>query len=269
MARSWLKKTSGSKVWPARGRGRRDRAVAAVVEPLDPRVMLSVTALFTGGELKVTGDDQDNVIMISRTVGGTILVNNGAVAIAGGVPTAANTTHLHLVGAGGNDNISLDETNGRLPGADLFGGAGNDTLIGGTGIDFADGEAGNDLITLEEGDDDFQWNPGDGSDVVDAGSGHDEVIFNGSDLAEKFDLSDSHGGLPFHHVHLSRDLGSVGMDLAGFESINLNAFGGADTITVNDLTATDLATLNLDLSSSGATGDAQADAVILNGTDRD
>src|SRR4051812_44360750 len=123
MARSWLKKTSGRRVWPPRGMGRRDWVGAAVVEPREPRVILSGTALFSGGELKVTGDDQDNVIMISRTVGGTILVNNGAVAIAGGVATVANTTHLHLVGAGGNDNISLDESNGRLPGTDLFGGA--------------------------------------------------------------------------------------------------------------------------------------------------
>jgi hypothetical protein len=240
-----------------------------LLEPLDSRVMLSITALSTGGELRVTGDDQDNVIMISRTVGGSILVNNGAVPITGGVATVANTTHLHLVGAGGNDNISLDESNGLLPGADLFGGAGNDTLIGGSGSDFADGEAGNDLITLEEGDDNFQWNPGDGSDVVDAGTGHDEMIFNGSDQAERIDVSDSGAGLPIHHVRLTRDVGTVGMDLLGFESIDLNAFGGADTITVSDLSATDVSTVNLDLSSSGATGDGLADAIILNGSIHD
>jgi len=61
MARSSLKHRSVSKV-------RRFRYPAAVVESLDPRVMLSVTALFAAGTLRITGDDQDNVITISRTV---------------------------------------------------------------------------------------------------------------------------------------------------------------------------------------------------------
>src|SRR4051794_13142442 len=137
MALSWLKRmsrskqTPGGKVRPTRDERRRDR-IAPVIEPLDPRVMLSVTALFTSGELRVTGDDQDNVIVISRTAGGALLVNNGAVPIQGGAATVGNTVHLHVVGAGGNDNLSLDEANGALPGAALFGGTGNDTLIGGS-----------------------------------------------------------------------------------------------------------------------------------------
>src|SRR5215213_3782101 len=135
---------------------RRDR-IAAAVEALDRRVMFAVTASLAGGTLFVTGDDQDNVITISRTAGGTILVNNGAIPIQGGIATVANTTHFHLVGAGGNDNISLNQANGVLPGAALFGGAGNDTLTGGSGADFADGEAGNDTVSLGAGDDEFQW----------------------------------------------------------------------------------------------------------------
>ena len=50
-----------------------------------------------------------------------------------------------------------------------------------------------------------------------------------------------------------------------------DALGGADTITVNDLTGTDLTQVNLDLASppgSGA-GDGQADNVIINGTNGD
>src|SRR5437868_3782878 len=98
-------------------RGREPLFSSPAVEPLDPRVMLSVTALFADGTLRVTGDDADNVITISRDLAGNILVNNGAVPVQGAPATVANTTHLHLVGAGGNDNISLDETNGPLPGA--------------------------------------------------------------------------------------------------------------------------------------------------------
>src|SRR5262249_58363265 len=137
------------------------------VEPLAGRVMLSVTALFAAGLLRVTGDDQDNVITVSRDAGGTILVNGGAVPIQGGAATVANTTHLHIVGAGGNDTISLNEANGALPGAALFGGTGDDVLTGGSGADFFDGDAGNDTVFMGAGDDTFQWNPGNGSDVVD------------------------------------------------------------------------------------------------------
>ena len=58
------------------------------------------------------------------------------------------------------------------------------------------------------------------------------------------------------------------MDLNGVEGINLNALGGADTITVNDLTGTDLTRVNLDLASpaGSGTGDGPADTVIVNGT---
>src|SRR5262249_35172211 len=58
----------------------------------------------------------------------------------------------------------------------------------------------------------------------------------------------------------------VVMDLSGVETINLNPRGGADTVTVNDLTATDVFSVNLDLSGPAGTGDGQADAVIINGT---
>jgi hypothetical protein len=63
------------------------------------------------------------------------------------------------------------------------------------------------------------------------------------------------------------------MDLDGVEGVDLNALGGADTVTVNDPTGTDLTRLNLDLSgipgSGTGTGDSQADNVIVNGTNGD
>ena len=228
--------------------------------------MLSVTATFSAAaqELRVIGDDQDNAIVVSRVAGGTILVNNGAVAVQGGTPTVANTTHLHIVGAGGNDNIFLDEANGPLPGAALFGGDGNDTLAGGSGDDFADGGAGNDSVSLGAGRDSFQWNPGNGSDIVEGGPGSDGMVFNGSDLNESFDLS-ANG----NRVRLTRDIGNVTMDLNDLEEVDLNAFGGADTITLNDQSATDLTALNLNLADSGNGGDGQVDGVIVNGSDQD
>src|SRR5207247_2023129 len=70
-------------------------------------------------------------------------------------------------------------------------------------------------------------------------------------------------------VRLTRDVGNIAMDVNGVEAIDLNALGGPDTMTVNELSATDLSTVNLNLNNSAGGGDGQADAVIVTGTDGD
>ena len=89
--------------------------------------------------------------------------------------------------------------------------------------------------------------------------------FNGSNANEQMDVS-ANGS----RVRFFRD---VGNDDDGPERdrgrSNVNALGGADTITVNDLTGTDLKAANIDLSASGSgagNGDGQPDTVIANGT---
>jgi Ca2+-binding RTX toxin-like protein len=392
------------------------------LELLDHRIMPAVTAMFSTAEglLTVFGDAQDNAIVVSRNAGGSILVDGGAVSILGGSATAANTNLIEMLGLGGNDNLSLDEANGPLPRADLFGGDGNDTLtggsgadelfgqagndtlsgkggddllfggdgndiliggagtdqvfgqsgddrmiwnpgdgsdvneggagtdtvevnggnssetfttmangtrvrfdrtdpapftldigttenlvlnanggndtftsgnglanliqitvdggpgndrlnggdgndvlIGGDGNDVIDGGRGNDVVIMGAGDDTFVWNPGDGSDTVEGQTGNDTLVFNGSNVNESIALS-ANGS----RIRLSRDVANVTMDLNGIEGINLNARGGADTITVNDLTRTGVALVNLDLESEpgSGSGDGQADTVIVNGT---
>jgi hypothetical protein len=256
----WVKKTAPVRKVFAPGR------FLPQVEPLDARVLPAVTATFSaaGAVLRVIGDAQDNTVVVSRDAAGTILVNNGAVAIQGGTPTVANTQQIFLNGAAGNDNLSLDETNGRLPAASISGGDGNDVLAGGSGGNFVDGGAGSDTVFLGAGDDTFQWNPGDGSDTVEGQGGSDTLVFNGSDLPEKFDLS-ANGD----HVRLTRDVGNVTMDLHGIAEIDLNALGGADTVSVNGPPLPGLAVLNLDLSGSTGSGDGAADAVSINGSDGD
>ena len=119
------------------------------------------------------------------------------------------------------------------------GGAGNDTilgsngadlLLGGDGNDFVDGQQGNDVAFLGAGDDVFQWDPGDGSDIVEGQDGTDTLLFNGSAGDEIFAAS-ANGG----RVLFTRNLGNIVMDLNDVERIDVNALGGTDTITVNDL----------------------------------
>src|SRR5262245_12175568 len=108
-----------------------------VLESMEERVLPAVTAVFTphAGLLTVLGNAADNTITVSHDAAGRILVNGGAVAIHGGAPTVGNTTTISVFGRGGNDVITLDEANGALPKAFLFGGAGNNTLTSGSRAD--------------------------------------------------------------------------------------------------------------------------------------
>src|SRR5687767_11486908 len=94
------------------------------IEPLERRAYFAVTASFASGTLTVSGDALDNAIAISRNAAGTILVNGGAVAVAGGTPTVANTSLIQAFGQDGNDTVTLDEASGALPAASLQGGNG-------------------------------------------------------------------------------------------------------------------------------------------------
>ncbi|HEY7494800.1 MAG TPA: hypothetical protein VIH59_27330, partial [Candidatus Tectomicrobia bacterium] len=121
------------KQWSARRASTRRQPARFVsgFESLEPRLMLAVTAAFLPqGVLSIFGDSLNNNIEVSRNAAGTILVNDGAVAVQGGTPTVANTSLIQSFGQGGSDTIALNETNGALPAAHLFGGTGNDMLTG-------------------------------------------------------------------------------------------------------------------------------------------
>jgi len=383
---------------------------------------MAVTASFSPGSgvLTVFGDNLDNNAVVSRNAAGNILINGGAVNIVGGTPTVANTSLIQVFGQGGNDVITLNEANGALPRANLFGGIGNDVitggsgndmlfgqsgndvllgkggndflfggseddtltggdaddqmfgesgndrliwnpgddtdlheggagtdttevnggngneaftttangarvrfdrlnpapfsidmgtmenlvvnmnggndtfsatgnlsplikitvdggagndtilgsngidlLLGGEGNDFIDGQQGNDVAFMGAGDDTFQWDPGDGSDVVEGQAGTDKLLFNGSGGAEAF-VASANGG----RVLFTRNLGNIVMDIDDVEKIDVNALGAADTVTVNDLSGTDVKEVNVNLAGTigGAAGDAAADVVTVNAT---
>ena len=381
----------------------------------------ATTATFSAGVLSVFGDAQANSIAVSRNAAGQILVNGGAIPVVGGTPTVANTANVRVFGLGGNDTINLDQTNGALPAALLFGGADNDTVSGGAGNDqlfgqsgidtllgrggrdalfggsendtltggdaddqafgqagddrmiwnpgddtdlnegganadtvevnggggaeqftttangarvrfdrvnpapFAidigtseqlvlnanggvdsfsatgnlaaliritvdggagndqilgsngidlllggadndvvDGQQGNDVAFLGSGNDTFQWDPGDGSDIVEGQDGTDTMLFNGSNGDEQFAAS-ANGG----RVLFTRNLGNIVMDLDDVESIDLNALGGTDLLTVNELSGTDVVSVTADLAASAGGNDLAADNVVVNATNGD
>jgi Ca2+-binding RTX toxin-like protein len=118
---------------------------------------------------------------------------------------------------------------------------------------------------MGDGDDTAVWNPGDDNDTFEGQAGNDAMLFNGANIAEKIDVS-ANGS----RVRFTRNVANVVMDLNGVEGINFNALGGADEITVNDMSGTDLTELNIDLAASGGIApDGAADTVIVKGTNGD
>jgi Ca2+-binding RTX toxin-like protein len=107
------------------------------------------------------------------------------------------------------------------------------------------------------------WDPGDGSDVVEGQSDLDTLLFNGSAGAEVFAASSNGGRMLF-----TRNVGNITMDADDVEVLTLNALGGTDTTTVNNLSATDVVDVNVNLGVIGV-GDGAADAVTVNGTSGD
>jgi hypothetical protein len=149
-------------------------------------------------------------------------------------------------------------------GDDTLGGAGGDELlVGGTGNDIVDGERGSDTLRLGTGNDTATWHPGDGNDAIDGQSGTDRLDFNGANIGEVIGVS-ANGA----RVRVERNIASVGLDLDGIEALGVRAFGGADDITVGDLTGTALKSADVALEASAGGGDAAADTVTVNGTDR-
>ena len=240
-------------------------------------VNLDLASTLGGGQ----GNGQaDHVVVQGTNDGDRIRVTNGsAVAVSGlraqvVIQHQEPTDQLDVDGLDGNDDISAPTLaaqaialtlDGGAGDDSLFGGLGNDTLIGGDGNDSLAGFKGDDLAQMGAGDDRFDWDPGDGSDTVEGGDGMDTMGFIGANIAEKIDVS-ANG----NRVLFSRDIGNVTMDTAGVEQIDFEALAGADLVTVNDLTGTDLRTLQVDLDGGApGGGDGEPDHVVINGTNGD
>ena len=236
-----------------------------------------VKAKLEYGVLRIKGSDARDKIVLRLKAGepGVLQVDVGDNGSADFSFERAEIAAIVVNGGDGGDLVRIDESNGAVNAGiptTLRGGDGNDTLAGGSrdetlrggdGRDSIDGNRGADLGLMGDGADTFVWDPGDGSDVVEGRDGRDTMVFNGAPIAEQFDLSANGRRLRFF-----RDVGAITMDTRGVERVDVPALGGADTITVNDLTATDVSAVNADLAGTlgGASGDGQPDRVVVNAT---
>ena len=182
---------------------------------------------------------------------------------------------MTIFGRDGDDTLTggnVDDT--------IYGGFGNDILIGGAGNDTQYGEEGQDIFgnpTLTPdgvaddpgndfnfggpGFDNFVWEPGDGPDSNNGGEDGAD-IFRGFGSAGADTIDVRQGGTP---THLNVQIGPAVIDNHGIEDIVISSLGGADIISVQDIYATEVVTINVDV---GLT-DAAIDAVTVNGRNID
>lgn len=159
---------------------------------------MGISITLNGTTLALRGGSNDDVITVSRSAGGAVVVaiterppGTGALAhVFRDVPITSivayggtgndilsNLTDIPctLYGEDGNDYIIGGSGNDRLdggPGSDVIsGGPGNDTLIGGPGNDHLSGDAGNDSLSGGTGNDNLYG--GSGVDTLSGGAGSD------------------------------------------------------------------------------------------------
>jgi hypothetical protein len=236
----------------------------------------SPSASVVGDTLIVKGSRWDDQIALRLEAGapGTLQVDFDDDGTADESFDRATFTKIKIKAYSGDDRVRIDQVNGAFAdeavsmygdsGDDtLEGGDGNERFFGGRGNDFVDGNRGADTAWLGWGNDTFRWDPGDGSDVVKGQKGYDTLDFNGADAAEVMSLSPNGQQSVF-----LRDLGNIRMDMDDVEKLDLTALGGADRVTIDDMTGTGFKLAKVDLSAAAGGPDGAADLVNVNGTPR-
>ena len=244
-----------------------------------------VQAQLRNGTLRVLGGDGAQQVALRLKAGDpqTIQVDAADNGSADFSFARAGIRAIKVRMGAGDDSARIDDANGaftdQIP-TTLSGGDGDDTLAGGQtqvapenetfrggrGNDLVDGGKGNDTAYLGAGKDTFNWDNGEGSDVVEGQGGGDGLVFNGAPGAEQVTMSADGGRLNFFRVQ-----GNVTISTDGVEAVDDNPLGGADSLTVNDLSGTDVTQTSVDLAGSvgGGAADGATDNVVVNATNGD
>jgi hypothetical protein len=211
------------------------------------------SASVSNDTLTVNGGSDDDRIALRLAAGaaGTLQVDFGDDGSVEHSFDRSTFSRIEVFAGSGNDHDTLN------------GGDGVEVFIGGNGDDAVDGNRGNDTALLGNGQDSFRWDAGDGSDVVEGDNGTDTLDFNGAGVDEIMTLSPNGERSLF-----LRNPGNVRMDMNGVERLDLTALGGADTVTVNDMSGTDFRRADVDLSAPTGAADGAADIVTVNGTEQ-
>jgi Ca2+-binding RTX toxin-like protein len=170
------------------------------------------------------GDDTLTVQDLTGTDVQQVIFNGGD----GNDSLDASLSNVEIIANGGAGNDYLSGSSVREITDTLEGGDGNDTIIG---------NRGDDLKIGGEGDDRLIWNNGDGSDIMEGDNGFDVVEVNGAlEDGDNFELRANGEHAQFERLNL----GNFVLDVDNVEQFEINGGGGDDTLTVQDLTGTDV-----------------------------
>ena len=171
---------------------------------------------------------------------------------------------------GGDDTVRMvgdlsDEAitiNGGAGADTLAGGFGQQTLLGGPATTSSPAASARTPRCSAPARTASPGIPGDSNDTVEGEGGSDSLDFNGSNIGEVIDIT-ANGS----RARFQRNIANVSLDLGEVERVAFIARGGADTVTVGDLTGTSVQSADVDLNASGGGDDGAADSVIARGTD--
>ena len=138
-------------------------------------------------------------------------------------------------------------------------------LIGGDGNDIVIGGRGNDVALARRRQRHLHLEPGRRQRHVEGQAGTDTLVFNGANVDENIDISANGSGRGCPATSATSPWTSTASSTSSSTPL-----GGADTVTVNDLTGTDVTQVAIDLAATPGSGraTAQPDTVIVNGTRR-
>jgi Ca2+-binding RTX toxin-like protein len=209
-----------------------------------------ITVAFAGGVVSSTGLAAQTTIANAEFGNDSFAINTlGGNDTVNASKLAAGIVHLTIDGGAGNDTIT-----GSLAADMLIAGADNDTVAG---------DDGDDVALLGAGDDLFVWTAGDGSDIVEGQADIDTLRLIGASVDDAIFIS-ANGG----RVLMTRTQDAAFLDIDDVEQFQIFGLGGADQITVNDLTGTDALGVAIDLASvaGGKAADGKIDTVTINAT---
>jgi Ca2+-binding RTX toxin-like protein len=229
-----------------------------------------ITATGAAQFIYVSGGDDDDSINIeaaeAEVHGGSgddiIMTGIGDDTVYGGAGTDRITTGDGADEVWGGDEplpAGFDPETDRAPGDIIDTGDGVDTIHAGGGADLIDAGEGDDIIFGDSGEDLIIWSHGDGADDIDGGGDTDKLILLGDEDPGGLDLtitvSDDNGDIDI-------DWGSTTLDVESLEHLDLTAGTGSDTVTIEDISGTDL--MHVDIGLGGAREfDATSGELIL------
>jgi Ca2+-binding RTX toxin-like protein len=232
--------------------------------------VLTVTGLLTGTadvtaadieRIDVTGGSGDDTVALGGlSTTASVDTGDGDDIVGAAAVTAVSVS---ISGGSGADILTGGGAADLIDGGDgddqIAGGDGDDVINGGSGIDQIAGNGGDDTISGGADPDFISWAVGDGSDAISGGDdGADFVDFEADGMANT--ISVTAAGLGVSGTAVRVDIDGEGADLGGVENVLINTGAGGDTVSVAEMTNTELEYLEIDLGGDG-------DAVTVEGRD--